>query len=27
MNSKENNYQKEFDEMENLSRWNLMEKA
>ena len=27
MNSKENNYQKAFDDMENLSRWNLMEKT
>ena len=27
MNSKDNNYQKAFDDMENLSRWNLMEKA
>ena len=27
MNSKENNYEKAFNDMENLSRWNLMEKA
>ena len=27
MDSKENNYEKSFNDMENLSRWNLMEKA
>jgi len=27
VNSKENNYEKAFNDMENLSRWNLMEKA